>query len=689
MPLHAPGRLALAAVTAALLVATVPVASAPASAAPATPQCQGEPATIVGSPRRDHLVGTPGDDVIVSNGSSEVDAGEGADLVCLTGRAPSEDGYQWIGLDAGPGDDSVVASLGDQDLAFVALGPGADTFVGGRQSDYVFGGDPGSEEEPEEPEEPDSEPDTIDTGPRGLDSVVVGDGGPLVDRVDAHARSASVVVRASGLGEGGAVSGGPGSLLAWVDESPGAAGAWSLDLGERTAALAGAPAASWSGFGRVTWAVPGTVSVHGTEGPDVVVGPLVGGDLGPGDDRAVVWSSRTGRGAGPTVLDGGPGRHEVRVLAGEVDEEPHLGLGLVPFTPADVTVDVARQRATFGSGQVVGLAGFDWYGAQTDRAATLLGGAGDDVLYGAACELRARGGGGDDVVQQVPRVNSGGLGTPSCRRETGASLSGGAGDDRLAAAAPRSTVLGGRGADRIAGSYRADRLAGGPGADRVLGESGDDVISGGPGVDVVRGGSGDDTCRSVEYGAECERPHAATDLPPRPPGSRPQRAVVVDPAGDVVLRPDPDRPGVVEPAPEAEVGDVVTFRSSYLRGRVGLTVRMRSLASADVVEPIVVMSYDRRDQSGFAEVVVRVPPTGSPSVRFTSDAGRCPVDLAVDQARAVVRLSFAASCLGAPRWVRAAAQVDVVDDPRRPGVLYLDEAPATRYEGRGPIVWAR
>lgn len=112
------------------LAALVPTASATAAAA----TCQGVPATIVGTPEG-RVVGTAGDDVIVSGGAWSVKAGDGDDLVCI----PPMEGEllgNVVEVDAGAGDDTVV-SEGDRNNSWVTLGPGVDTFRGGGWEDRV------------------------------------------------------------------------------------------------------------------------------------------------------------------------------------------------------------------------------------------------------------------------------------------------------------------------------------------------------------------------------------------------------------------------------------------------------------------------------------------------------------------------------------------------------------------------
>src|SRR3954451_13907501 len=96
--------------------------------------CQGQPVTFVGSPDVFTLVGTDADDVIVTNGSWVIYAGDGNDRVCVTG----EPGLVYAGF----GDDVVDSTAASSGRSF--LGPGADTYLGGPGTDFVkAAGNPG------------------------------------------------------------------------------------------------------------------------------------------------------------------------------------------------------------------------------------------------------------------------------------------------------------------------------------------------------------------------------------------------------------------------------------------------------------------------------------------------------------------------------------------------------------------
>ena len=97
--------------------------------------CQGQAATLVGSPDLMSLVGTDGDDVIVTEGSRVILALGGNDRVCVTGKS----GLAYAGF----GDDVVDTTAASSGRSF--LGPGADTYLGGPGGDFVkAAGNPGS-----------------------------------------------------------------------------------------------------------------------------------------------------------------------------------------------------------------------------------------------------------------------------------------------------------------------------------------------------------------------------------------------------------------------------------------------------------------------------------------------------------------------------------------------------------------
>lgn len=114
-----------------------PPGTPPGTPAPAAETCQGRVATQVGARRK--VVGTPGDDVIVSAKARKVLAGGGNDVVCVT----SSRGVTVVG---GAGHDVVKGGRGDDELAGnggedVLRGSGGDDrLVGGGGKDRLLGG---------------------------------------------------------------------------------------------------------------------------------------------------------------------------------------------------------------------------------------------------------------------------------------------------------------------------------------------------------------------------------------------------------------------------------------------------------------------------------------------------------------------------------------------------------------------
>lgn len=112
---------------------------ASASARQTTPTCQGQVATIVGTPGDDVITGTPGNDVIVGLGGNDVINGMGGnDLICAGAGDDVVNGNAGDDSENGQGgDDSVNGQGGDDSLSG---GSGSDDLNGGSGSDDENGG---------------------------------------------------------------------------------------------------------------------------------------------------------------------------------------------------------------------------------------------------------------------------------------------------------------------------------------------------------------------------------------------------------------------------------------------------------------------------------------------------------------------------------------------------------------------
>lgn len=162
------------------------------------------------------------------------------------------------------------------------------------------------------------------------------------------------------------------------------------------------------------------------------------------------------------------------------------------------------QELTSGNDLLLGGSGEDIiYGNEGDDR--LAGGGDDDMLYGGDGDDKMMGGDGDDLMDGGigDDMLKGGHGDDEMRGGEGEDLMvagqgndvmyGGEGDDKLFGKDGDDITYGGEGNDRIAGDEGNDQLFGGAGDDRIAGGTGDDQVFGGDGTDKLVGGAGADT----------------------------------------------------------------------------------------------------------------------------------------------------------------------------------------------------
>ena len=120
----------IATTLALLAVFGVAPAAAQSTPTPNAPTCQGQTATIIGTPGDDTIRGTSGDDVIVSlDGNDTIRSRGGNDIICAGPGADTVTG--------GSGNDTIFGGRGNDELDG---GRNADTIEGGNGNDTVLGG---------------------------------------------------------------------------------------------------------------------------------------------------------------------------------------------------------------------------------------------------------------------------------------------------------------------------------------------------------------------------------------------------------------------------------------------------------------------------------------------------------------------------------------------------------------------
>jgi hypothetical protein len=408
--------LTAAALLSAALLAPVGTATA------AGETCQGQAATIVGTPGG-QIMGTEGADVIVTNGAMRVDALGGDDLVCATGEDPKFPGSG----------------------VFAILGAGADTFIdsSGRQH-LIYAGSIVGREDVVLPDSTDTEADVIRSS--GYSIVTSGmPGQPNADLIDLP--TGEVVW--SGIQTA------PGAVSVGADGFLGVRSANGDVTMDASGTVTGVDTMlTWTGqfdsLEFTTSAEHGRFTFRGTSGNERVKvdAPMTYDrdvELGGGKDS---YESNS-LGGKATRIKGDGGRNQL----------------LLELTSHDrVRADLSRSRVTgtkAGVESSIRVRGFDDL-IVTAKRADVIGTNRANRIGVIACRTMVKGKKGRDDLYVDSRYR--GLGawvTPRCAKY-------------------RSSLYGGPGNDSLAGSYPSnDRLIGGPGKDSVTGGfAGRDVCQG-------------------------------------------------------------------------------------------------------------------------------------------------------------------------------------------------------------------
>ena len=126
---------------------------------------------------------------------------------------------------------------------------------------------------------------------------------------------------------------------------------------------------------------------------------------------------------------------------------------------------------------------------------SLVGGSGDDLIYGGSGNDTLEGGAGADTIGggDGDDTIAGGADNDSLYGGNGDdSLVGGIGKDCLDGGNGNDTLDGGTGDDELYGSFGNDRLDGSTGNDTLYGGNSKDTLEGGSGNDSLNGGNGND-----------------------------------------------------------------------------------------------------------------------------------------------------------------------------------------------------
>ena len=234
---------------------------------------------------------------------------------------------------------------------------------------------------------------------------------------------------------------------------------------------------SWSSGIRGGYTIANGVVIEnatGGAGDDTLVGNefanVLIGNKGNDVLRANAGNDVLGGGLGDDTLKGGAGNDQLNgwlgndVLNGGLgadDLNGGDGIDAADYSNATGAVTANLSNASANTGEADG----DTY----SKIENLLGGAGDDSLFGEAGRNTIWGGDGKDQI--FGRLDN----------------------DILYGQDGNDTIFGGGGDDNLVGGLGNDLLHGDNGNDTLVGRGGDDILVGGTGRDQMRGGAGNDT----------------------------------------------------------------------------------------------------------------------------------------------------------------------------------------------------
>ncbi len=371
------GRLGALLLAAPLLSSVAEASYAIPAHAQAVPTCRGVPATIVGTPGHDDIVGTDGDDVIVGGRGADHIRGLGGDDLICGGPTHERAGGESItqALYGGLGNDTLIGGSGIDDMF---SGPGSDLLIGLQGNDYMDGaagtdtlrGGPGSDGM---------------LGQEGDDQLVGGRGPDFMS--DAEGNNSLGGGRGDDMAESGpgneTIRGGRGRdtvsylvVITLAADGGGHCNDITVDLAAGTA--------SGDGFGTDT--LDGIESVWTAGGHDVLIG-----DEGPNEfytgfpcpDDPAPTESVTGNGGFDRIT------FDIEALD-------------YSFAPGPVEVDLQANTARWGdegsaNRVLITLSSIE-NAAGTEYSDVILGDDGPNVLVGRSSGDLINGRGGDDLL---------------------------------------------------------------------------------------------------------------------------------------------------------------------------------------------------------------------------------------------------------------------------------------------------
>ena len=442
-----------------------------------------------GSSGTDTISGGDGNDIIFGGTDTDtIDGGAGNDQI-FGGISANETIFGGSGndtIDGGAGNDQIFAGDGDDsidggsgnDQIFGGTGSG-ETLNGGSGNDQIFGG---------------SGSDSIDGG-TGNDQIFAQD---MVGGVIFGGEGDDQINDETNNGGGTLLGGGGNDIIYGGDDTD------SIDGGSGNDQIFGGsdPDETITGGGGndIIFGGSGTDSIDGGSGNDQIFGGSGPGETisgGGGNDQIF-------GGSGSDSIDGGDGNDQIFaedmvggvIFGGEgddqINDETNNGGGtLLGGGGNDIIYggdDTDSIDGGTGNDQIFGGSG---------TGETISGGEGNDQIFGGSGSDSIDGGDGNDQIFAADMVGGfifGGEGDDQINDETsngGGTLVGGGGNDIIYGGTDTDSIDGGAGNDQIfGGSGGSETIEGGEGNDIIFGGNGGDSIEGGEGNDQIFGGSG-------------------------------------------------------------------------------------------------------------------------------------------------------------------------------------------------------